>query len=860
MVVLPLLYPELFSHFHIAPVRGVIFHGPPGTGKTLVARALANMCDKSGHPIAFFMRKGADCLSKWVGETERQLRLLFEQARAMQPSIIFFDEIDGLAPVRSSKQDQIHSSIVSTLLGLLDGLDDRGQVVVIGATNRIDAIDPALRRPGRFDREFLFPLPSRDARRTILAIHTKKWQPLPSDELLNHLAETTSGYCGADLKALCTEAVLCAVRCRYPQIYHSEMKLLIDPASIVVSGEHFAKAAEGVTPTSKRSMMAVGRLLPSLVAPLLRSCLSSLRERAVRALAALEKNVAACLPDSGQQPRLLVCGRSGDGQSYIGAALLHELERYPVFSLSLSVLMTDPSSKTVEESCSNAVREALRQAPAILYWPDIDSWWQNTDSCTHCVIAQLLAGGAENGRRVLVAATAECEADALPAELSRLFSTERACLPMEHEREQLREFFTNVFEAAGRTPAPPPPRACVPPAESLSPLPLAPVPVPHTPAQQQWAPDAATIAAENRQQRQLRIALREIIQKVSADQQYKQFWKTPPLHGNEEYYERVPNPLSLSIILKRVDENCYPTVGCFLADVEKFTLDAVGYNEDDYDTVKLTAKAKALNDEVRELADEIDVFLVSSCEEAHVKRRREGRCTGVCCEGAPVLAPAPTPASAPALEPAPMAAAAVQAEQPQQVAQPQPQSSIGPPAEQQRPAVPSPPAAAQATITPAPVATPVTSYTQPLPALTKQQPSTPAKHLMLVPQLAEGSECAPPPVRPHTPVVLPRKRPHGTPTPPLQEQEETASPMKRQKLATPAKRSLLGTVHFVSSTNGNSSTAAAVVAPYIGSNAAGDASTCGGLADVDFLRLKAGEMAELCRDFTVDQLVTLCVL
>lgn len=111
------------------PPRGVLFHGPPGTGKTLLARALANSCSDHGHQrVAFFMRKGADCLSKWVGEAEKQLRLLFEQAALYQPSIIFFDEIDGLAPVRSSKQDQIHSSIVATLLALMDGLDSRGQV------------------------------------------------------------------------------------------------------------------------------------------------------------------------------------------------------------------------------------------------------------------------------------------------------------------------------------------------------------------------------------------------------------------------------------------------------------------------------------------------------------------------------------------------------------------------------------------------------------------------------------------------------------------------------------------------------------------------------------------------------------
>ena len=152
---------------------------------------------------AFFMRKGADVLSKWVGEAERQLRLLFEEARNCQPSIIFFDEIDGLAPVRSSKQDQIHASIVSTLLALMDGMDGRGQVVVIGATNRPDAVDPALRRPGRFDREFYFPLPGLEARQKILGIMTMKWDGWDGErsaENVAGLAKMTKGYGGADLR------------------------------------------------------------------------------------------------------------------------------------------------------------------------------------------------------------------------------------------------------------------------------------------------------------------------------------------------------------------------------------------------------------------------------------------------------------------------------------------------------------------------------------------------------------------------------------------------------------------------------------------------------------------------------------
>lgn len=222
MTVLPLLYPEVFQRFNLTPPRGVLFHGPPGTGKTLLARALAASCRANGKGIctsqmhqslsmqtsslfqlAFFMRKGADCLSKWVGEAERQLRLLFEEARNCQPSIIFFDEIDGLAPVRSSKQDQIHASIVSTLLALMDGMDGRGQVVVIGATNRPDAIDPALRRPGRFDREFYFPLPSLDAREKIIGIMTRSWEGWTDEqakENVKGLAKLTKGYGGADLR------------------------------------------------------------------------------------------------------------------------------------------------------------------------------------------------------------------------------------------------------------------------------------------------------------------------------------------------------------------------------------------------------------------------------------------------------------------------------------------------------------------------------------------------------------------------------------------------------------------------------------------------------------------------------------
>ncbi|XP_043698853.1 uncharacterized protein LOC122649680 [Telopea speciosissima] len=212
VVILPLLYPEFFNNMGITPPRGVLLHGYPGTGKTLVVRALIGSCARGDKRIAYFARKGADCLGKYVGDAERQLRLLFQVAEKSQPSIIFFDEIDGLAPCRTRQQDQTHSSVVSTLLALLDGLKSRGSVIVIGATNRPEAVDPALRRPGRFDREIYFPLPSVEDRASILSLHTQRWPKPASGSLLQWIAKQTAGFAGADLQALCTQAAMIALK------------------------------------------------------------------------------------------------------------------------------------------------------------------------------------------------------------------------------------------------------------------------------------------------------------------------------------------------------------------------------------------------------------------------------------------------------------------------------------------------------------------------------------------------------------------------------------------------------------------------------------------------------------------------
>ncbi|PSR95700.1 Tat-binding like [Actinidia chinensis var. chinensis] len=216
VVILPLLYPEFFSNMGLTPPRGVLLHGYPGTGKTLVVRALIGSCARGDKRIAYFARKGADCLGKYVGDAERQLRLLFQVAEKSQPSIIFFDEIDGLAPCRTRQQDQTHNSVVSTLLALLDGLKSRGSVVVIGATNRPDAVDPALRRPGRFDREIYFPLPSVKDRAAILSLHTRTWPKPVTGSLLNWIARRTVGFAGADLQSLCTQTAIIALRRNCP--------------------------------------------------------------------------------------------------------------------------------------------------------------------------------------------------------------------------------------------------------------------------------------------------------------------------------------------------------------------------------------------------------------------------------------------------------------------------------------------------------------------------------------------------------------------------------------------------------------------------------------------------------------------
>ncbi|KAH8920741.1 AAA-domain-containing protein, partial [Atractiella rhizophila] len=504
MVTLPLLYPEVFQQFKITPPRGVLFHGPPGTGKTLMARALAASCTgTNGQKISFFMRKGADCLSKWVGEAERGLRLLFEEARNQQPSIIFFDEIDGLAPVRSSKQEQIHASIVSTLLALMDGMDGRGQVIVIGATNRPDAIDPALRRPGRFDREFYFPLPNREARRTIIDIHTKGWEPPLDDSFKNELAEMTKGYGGADLRALCTEAALNAIQRRYPQLYKTVDRLQIDPTTIKVTARDFVISQKNLIPSTARASSSVSAPLPEQMESLLKPSLEKAKEALAKVLPDIKKvNLLEEAEyeeevDGGFEtekfrqtfetlrvfrPRLLICGEPGMGQIYVSAAVLHHLEGYHVQSLDLGVLVSD-SSRTPEAACVQLFMEAKRHKPSIICIPALCTWASSVTETVRATIKGLL-DSLEPADPVLLLGILDGSYSDLPSDIKTWFGFVRGNrLMLEKPSPMQREsFFEGLIAALRRTPIEYPdayPRK----KRVLEELPLAPPPPPRVPSQ-----------------------------------------------------------------------------------------------------------------------------------------------------------------------------------------------------------------------------------------------------------------------------------------------------------------------------------------------------------------------------------------
>lgn len=672
MVVFPLLYPEVFEKFKIQPPRGCLFYGPPGTGKTLVARALANECSQGDKRVAFFMRKGADCLSKWVGESERQLRLLFDQAYQMRPSIIFFDEIDGLAPVRSSRQDQIHSSIVSTLLALMDGLDSRGEIVVIGATNRLDSIDPALRRPGRFDREFLFSLPDKDARKEILKIHTRDWNPKPLDIFLEELAENSVGYCGADIKSICSEAVLCALRRRYPQIYTTSEKLQLDLSSINISAKDFEIAMQKMIPASQRAVTSPGQALSTVVKPLLQSTVQKILEALqrvfphaeIRTNKALDSDIScpllesdlaysdddipsvyenglsqksfnkakenfnflhlnrnACYQPMSFRPRILIVGEPGFGQgSHLAPAVIHALEKFAVYTLDIPVLFGF-SATSPEETCAQMIREAKRTAPSILYVPHIHLWWEIVGPTLKATFTTLLQN-IPSFAPVLLLATSDKPHPALPEEVQELFIHDygeifNVQLPGKEERTK---FFEDLILKQAAKPPISKKKAVL---QALEVLPVAPPPEPR----QLTAEELKRLEEQEEDTfRELRIFLRSVTHRLAIDKRFRVFTKPVDLDEVPDYVTVIKQPMDLSSIISKIDLHKYLTVKDYLSDIDLICSNALEYNPDrDPGDRLIRHRACALRDTAYAIIkEELDEDFEQLCEQIQESRKKRG--------------------------------------------------------------------------------------------------------------------------------------------------------------------------------------------------------------------------------------------
>ncbi|KAI3700618.1 hypothetical protein L2E82_45254 [Cichorium intybus] len=617
MVFFPLLYPDFFANYHITPPRGVLLCGPPGTGKTLIARALACAASKAGQKVSFYMRKGADVLSKWVGEAERQLKLLFEEAQRNQPSIIFFDEIDGLAPVRSSKQEQIHNSIVSTLLALMDGLDSRGQVVLIGATNRIDAIDGALRRPGRFDREFTFQLPGFDARVEILDIHTRKWKQPPEKELKLELAASCVGYCGADLKALCTEAAIRAFREKYPQVYTSDDKFLIDVESVEVEKKHFLDAMSAITPAAHRGAIVHSRPLSPVVSPCLQRHLQNAMTVISDVFPVLEissESAKFSMVVSGfalplvYRPRLLLCGIEGAGMDHLGPAILHELEKFPVHALGLSSLLSDPSAKTPEEALVHVFGEARRTTPSILYLPQFHLWWENAHDQLRAVLLTLLAE-LPSDSPILLLGTSSVHLDELDGDPSSVFPSTSIYEVDKPLMEDRRLFFDRLIEAAFSIPS----EGRAKKSEKSAAVPEL-SKAPKVDTGPKVSELKAKAEAEGHALRRLRMCLRDVCNRVLYDKRFSAFHYPVLEEDAPDYHAVIQKPMDMATLLQRVDAGKYITCKNFLEDFDLILANAKIYNRDDYNGARIVSRAYELRDSVHGMLSQMDPALVTFCE------------------------------------------------------------------------------------------------------------------------------------------------------------------------------------------------------------------------------------------------------
>jgi transitional endoplasmic reticulum ATPase len=356
IVELPLLRPELFQRLGVTPPKGVLLHGAPGTGKTLLARAVANECR-----AAFLHINGPDLMHKFYGESEQRLKQLFEDAANQAPSIIFIDEIDAIAPKRAEVLGEVEKRVVAQFLALMDGFVNRGQVVVIGATNLPQALDPALRRPGRFDREIEIGQPGRSAREQILRIHTRS-MPLDQDVDLPALAGRTSGYVGADLEALCQEAGMAAIR-----------RLTTAEGAEAVTEDDFLAAFHAVEPTA---------------------ALEIVREQSAETFAriggceTLKRELRTIFSRPGLARGVLLQGPSGVGKTLLARGLAGELG-LPLIAVDGPLLYSKWLGES-EKALADLFAKARHNAPCLLLLDQLEAIGDSRLEQMQRMVGQLL--------------------------------------------------------------------------------------------------------------------------------------------------------------------------------------------------------------------------------------------------------------------------------------------------------------------------------------------------------------------------------------------------------------------------------------------------------------------------------------
>jgi transitional endoplasmic reticulum ATPase len=363
MIELPLRHPELFKRLGVEAPKGVLLHGPPGTGKTLLAKAVANETNANFYTIG-----GPEIMSKYYGESEEKLRNVFQQAEKNAPSIIFIDEIDSIAPKRAEVTGEVERRIVAQLLSLMDGMSTRGKVVVIGATNRVNAVDEALRRPGRFDREIEIGVPDRNGRLEILLIHTRG-MPLAKDVNLEKLADISHGYVGADLQALTREAGLGALRRVLPEVDLTSENIPAETLKkIIVTMQDFLDVTREMEPSAMREVFVE---VPDVKWDDIGG-LSSIKQELQEAVEwPLKYQGIFSYADATPPKGILLYGPPGTGKTLMAKAAANESE-----ANFISIKGPELLSKWVGES-EKGVREVFRKArqaaPCIIFFDEIDA-------------------------------------------------------------------------------------------------------------------------------------------------------------------------------------------------------------------------------------------------------------------------------------------------------------------------------------------------------------------------------------------------------------------------------------------------------------------------------------------------------